>query len=587
MIRTFSICLAFIIISLFAKSTQAITKFNTSYQITYQIDSTGITTVEYFIKQKNNLSTVFATEFSLAVNDPTINTVRVFDQDKPITPTLTKTDRQTIISFKFINKVVGVDKVHDFSIRYQTSQVAEVNGQVWQINLPKLEVDPNISELIVIMEVPDNIPSMSYIDPKPDTQVGNRYYFSNKTIFNKTPIALFGQIQTISLDLTYTLANTTGKPQTQQITLPPQTNYQTIHINTINPTPELVTSDPDQNLLAQYTVPANQELVVTSNILIKQNFHPQARTRPDPNVYLTDNKIWDYNHSIFRSPEITKLTTAKQIYDYVVASLDYDYRKISSSGTTIVPASQSFIKRDSAICVDFSHVLIALLRKQGIPAREVQGYAITDDPNIKSLAIGSNVLHSWVEYYDSDDNLWKQIDPTWSKTTNQQDFFNHLDLNRITLVYHGLDPITPSIIGLNSPQSIKINYISDSSEPEIIGTRLGKYYQSGSSLNIELVNPSGSYQSFDLYNQANRYISQSLIPVTIPPLSSTTVAIPLHNLGFANSPETNIITINGQRHEFIFTPSSSLGQIGVFAIGIFILVSFAYLTRHLLLRRKR
>ena len=61
-------------------------------------------------------------------------------------------------------------------------------------------------------------------------------------------------------------------------------------------------------------------------------------------------------------------------------------------------ASQAFAL-GSGVCQDFAHVLIALLRSLGIPARYVNG-----------LIVGEGATHAWVEMHDG--VQWRGIDPT-------------------------------------------------------------------------------------------------------------------------------------------------------------------------------
>ena len=78
-------------------------------------------------------------------------------------------------------------------------------------------------------------------------------------------------------------------------------------------------------------------------------------------------------------------------------------------------------------------------RAAGIPAREVNGFAYTQNPNIEPLSLVADVLHAWPEYWDKDKASWVQVDPTWGSTTKGTDFFSKLDLRHFTFVVHGLD----------------------------------------------------------------------------------------------------------------------------------------------------
>ena len=72
-----------------------------------------------------------------------------------------------------------------------------------------------------------------------------------------------------------------------------------------------------------------------------------------------------------------------------------EYRKgVTTTSTT---AAEAFAMR-TGVCQDFSHILISLLRMDGIPARYIAGLAFCDGET-----------HSWVEYWTGDH--WEGIDP--------------------------------------------------------------------------------------------------------------------------------------------------------------------------------
>ena len=93
--------------------------------------------------------------------------------------------------------------------------------------------------------------------------------------------------------------------------------------------------------------------------------------------------------------------------------------------------------------MEFTDTFIALSRAAGIPAREINGYAYTENPHVQPMGMVSDVLHSWPEYYDKEKNFWVPIDPTWGNTTGGVDFFHKLDLRHFAFVIHGVDSSKP------------------------------------------------------------------------------------------------------------------------------------------------
>lgn len=91
-------------------------------------------------------------------------------------------------------------------------------------------------------------------------------------------------------------------------------------------------------------------------------------------------------------------------------------------------------------CSEYSSLMITLLRCQGIPARKITGYVISNDPTTRPYigqewtftlnTFSTNFLgHAWVEYYVPNIG-WIACDPTWNTEVN---YFNHIDYLRFNL----------------------------------------------------------------------------------------------------------------------------------------------------------
>jgi transglutaminase-like putative cysteine protease len=85
-------------------------------------------------------------------------------------------------------------------------------------------------------------------------------------------------------------------------------------------------------------------------------------------------------------------------------------------GSTHVHSSvEDSLVTGEGVCQDFSHILIAVLRQRGIPARYVSGYLVpkqsTDARSAMENVIGGQASHAWVQAYIPDAG-WIGLDPT-------------------------------------------------------------------------------------------------------------------------------------------------------------------------------
>jgi transglutaminase-like putative cysteine protease len=76
--------------------------------------------------------------------------------------------------------------------------------------------------------------------------------------------------------------------------------------------------------------------------------------------------------------------------------------------TTVHTRAVDAWKQRKGVCQDITHVLLALLRSRGIPARYVSGYVHpVDDATLGETVAGES--HAWVEWWDG---AWTGHDPT-------------------------------------------------------------------------------------------------------------------------------------------------------------------------------
>lgn len=130
-----------------------------------------------------------------------------------------------------------------------------------------------------------------------------------------------------------------------------------------------------------------------------------------------------YAEYLSPSPYITASTGAREIAELALrdspasaatfllglgqllnSTLAYD-----PDATHVHSTLEEVIEGKAGVCQDFSHLMIACARSQGIPARYVSGYLYVekDDEGIR----GEEATHAWVECLMPDGN-WAGFDPT-------------------------------------------------------------------------------------------------------------------------------------------------------------------------------
>ena len=434
---------------LFATRVSASGEFYTKYNVDYKFDSLGKSTITQNISLTNKTTNYYAPRYELEITGENPQNISGRDSTGPLKIDVTPKDATTtILTLYFNDIVVGRDKTLSFSLQYQ-GKPALHNGQVWELSLPKIS-QTNIDEYNLNLIVPESFGKPAYLSPPPVSSTSNTYRFTQDQLSQLGVVAAFGNFQSYSFRLAYRI---TGPGR---IALPPDTGYQRVYFDSLVPPPDSVTIDPDGNWLASYQLKPGQ----TADIIVSGVAHLLAEPltsfiSPMANLdeYLKPTTYWQVD-----APQIQelakKLTTPQAIYDYVVAILSYDYSRVSTNPPpSRLGALAALAKPASAICTEFTDLFIAIARAAGIPTREINGFAYTNDPALRPVGLAADVLHAWPQYWDTNRRIWVNIDPTWAKTTGGVDFFNKLDFNHFTFVIHGLSDSLPPY-----PTQAKVSY---------------------------------------------------------------------------------------------------------------------------------
>jgi len=435
----FTLFLFFLILSSRFSVAHASPSFNVSFDVIYTIDDLGNTHGLFNGVLGNASDSFYASSYTLQTGFNTLNNIYAHDAKGQIVSQIKTTDAGESITLPFNAKVTGLNQTLPFSFSFDTPNVTKKIGNVWEINIPGIANANEFAKFTVHLQIPQSFGIPSYIKP---VSVGNSLDFSKEALGASGISLAFGKSQSYAFTLHYHLKNTQLFPGDYTIALPPSTNYQDVSLVSFTPQPHDLYKDTDGNWLATYRLFPSQkiEVIAAGNASINLLPKPEELTQVNRALYLREKQYWE------QTPEIKKLAgvlqTPENIYDYVVGHLTYDFSRVV--GTQKRLGAENILKNPaSAVCLEFTDLFIALSRAAGIPAREVDGYAYTQNPKERPLSLLKDVLHAWPEYYDDNKKAWIMVDPTWANTTRGVDYFNTLDFDHFAFVIKGTESTFP------------------------------------------------------------------------------------------------------------------------------------------------
>ena len=531
---------------------KALDEFNSQQNLTYQLDAQGNAIVTQEIQLTNNLSEIYPTVYQLSLYGPQITDVKGNDSLGNIVQKVDRTGDDNLINLKFNETNLGKDKVTKFTITYNISNLAIQKGNIWELSLPDYQNLKDTDIVNINIYTPSSFGSLSFSSNNPKNIISlnnqTQIYFEN--IKNKKTLLIFGNYQLFDFNFKYFLQNNETSSKTLEIPLPPENDSQQIIFKEINPTPQNIKIDQDGNWLAQYKLAANQELEISVSgqaKIISANIKQEINI----NDYLKSQIYWPINDPSIKQ---LKFNNAKEIYNYVVNTLNYDYESINSA--TRKGAIQALLSPNFSLCTEFTDLFVTLARANDIPAREVEGFAYTNNSKIKPININADILHAWPQYYDQDQKVWISVDPTWGKTTNGVDFFNDLDPNHFAFVFHGLDSQNPLPPGAyknsHNIKTVQVEFATQELQPQYQNLKItsinNSFYQNQE---IKIFNP--NYQSLKNLEISIKSIGWQQTIDQLPPLSS--INLKISNLSFLKS-----INPKNQKLEISINSQNSYNQ---------------------------
>ncbi len=521
------------------RSAYGASEFTEKDVVTYTIQDDGTTHVTYDIKITNNTAEYYTNKYSLGIGSQKISNLKATDKSRTIKTELKQDATTSAIHLMFGDQIVGKNTTRSFSIEYDSTSVTQKLGTSWNITIPRI-LGTDLAEYSVKVLVPESFGAASTVYPKPaqlnKKSASTEYQFTTEQLKKSGITMNFGDKQVYNMGLTYHLANSQSNSVYTEIALPMNTAYQTIVYDSISPKPTSVVVDEDGNYIARYILKPKEDIqvqVIAKAIVFLNKQHTEKITGAERSMYTQKQPYWETDDEHIASLAAS-LKTPENIYRYVVTGLTYNSSKVNNNFDRI-GAKKILSSPENSVCMEFTDLFVAIARAAGIPAREINGFAYTNDTKLRPASLSQDTLHAWPEYYD-EERGWIQVDPTWENTTNGVNYFNTFDLNHIAFVRKGKSSITPYPAGAykgsyDNTRDVVINFTAE--EPEIQNTIDTEIEMSQSF--VAGVTPTWKYT---MVNKGNTgYVelvteeqviggirTEEQIPVVVPPFGSITIS---------------------------------------------------------------
>jgi len=454
---------------LFQSKARAADEFFISYDSQYKINQDIETEVEHHMRLDNKLPNVYANSYTLSLGTTRVVNIRAYSGNKQLEVQVKQENNQTIVTVFFNDKVVGKSKSQEFTLYYKSLDYAVLNGQVLTVGIPQVKTNQNINAFTATLAIPEKFGKASFMSPNPAEEIVSKgyifYKFKDKDIFESSVIAFFGDKQYFDFKLNYELENPRSYAVETEIALIPDSTYQKLSYTKLTPPAKNIYLDQDANWMASYIIPKEGSLEILAEGQVETEYKANAEQFLNRQAaeYLDPQKYWEID-----SQEVTSAASSlkgpKDVYNFVNSYLHYNFNRVEKNPER-QGALWALTNPNQAVCMEFTDLFIALSRSLGISAREVNGYAVTNNPALRPLGIDNDILHAWPQYFDSEKHIWVDVDPTWANTTGGIDYFDNHDINRIAFVFHGFKSDYPPPAGSykteNTKKSIEINFAKE------------------------------------------------------------------------------------------------------------------------------
>jgi transglutaminase-like putative cysteine protease len=190
-----------------------------------------------------------------------------------------------------------------------------------------------------------------------------------------------------------------------------------------NPVRELTIEFPHRSL----GVRAESTIDVLPHLPVLAGASPTWETVREALAYGSRPVLLDASRFQFESPYVRvkhefatyarpSFTPGRPVLDAVQALMRriYDEFDFDPEATTVATPVLKVLAEKRGVCQDFAHLMLSCLRSQGLAARYVSGYLLTQPPPGQPRMVGADASHAWVSVFcpELDGGRWVDFDPT-------------------------------------------------------------------------------------------------------------------------------------------------------------------------------
>ena len=141
------------------------------------------------------------------------------------------------------------------------------------------------------------------------------------------------------------------------------------------------------------------------------NYYRSGEARAAAPDYLTETRLVPHEPAVTELAEDAMRWDGKSVGCFLLAlnKLLFNLIKYDKDATTVHTTLAEILEERRGVCQDFAHLMLAVCRSQGIPARYVSGYLLSLPGDGTMHA--DQAMHAWVECLFPD-GLWRGFDPT-------------------------------------------------------------------------------------------------------------------------------------------------------------------------------